>query len=156
MTSIGRFNQRMRTLGDRAVHNTGTLMKQSAFAAARSLVRNTPVDEGVARSNWRVGIGRRPRGVIRAFAPGQNLGRGEKANESAALESMRSRLASANSERLVRQTLYLVNNTPYIASLNDGRTPSRQARLGFIERGVDIGRKRARRGITLRRKVNFR
>ena len=154
MTSIGRFNQRMRTLADRAEHNTGTLMKQAGFAALRSVLRNTPVDEGVARSNWRVGIGRRPRGVIRAYAPGSNLGRQEKANEGAALQTARSRLAAADPVKLSRQTLFIRNNTPYLPALNNGS--SRQSPAGFVERGVDIGRRRARRGITLKRKVNFR
>jgi hypothetical protein len=152
--TLGRFVQRMNTLADRLENNTATLKKQVGQAVVRRAVRLTPVDEGDARSNWQAKFGSPPQGVRPAFVPGSKLGRGEKANEAFTNAAYSARMISTPQPIAFAQTLYIVNNVRYISELNDGS--SRQQAAGFVERAVDAGRRRARKGITLRRKVNFR
>lgn len=152
--SLSRLNRRFRTLADRLENNTATLSKQVGLAIIKSVVRNTPVDEAVARSNWRLRYGRRPsRTVAPAFAPGMKLGRQERTNEAFVVAAARGRLRATPVNRAARQTLFIINPVKYLPLLNAGS--SKQQAAGFVERGANVGRRRAKKGITLKRKVNF-
>lgn len=79
----------------------------------------TPVDTGWASSNWQLGVGRRPSGVL---GSPDSVPRGE-----------------ADVGPVLRYTIkdgpvWVANNVPYISRLNDGY--SQQAPAGFIQRAV--------------------
>lgn len=138
MATLAQFSRNIRKRGSQ-IENSGTRMtKAAAKRALRSLVTNTPVDKGVARSNWRVGVGGQPTAVIGAYAPGKKLGINERANAAAAISAG---IARINSVRGVsgrggglQTAIYIANNTPYIEKLNAGY--SKQAAAGFVERAL--------------------
>lgn len=136
MVTLVQFSKNMRRRG-RQVENSATrVVKASAARTLRSLVNNTPVDKGVARSNWRIGLGIPTRAIIDAYAPGRNLGIGETANASAAIGAGLARINSVRGRAGVGLTtaIFITNATPYIQRLNAGY--SKQAAAGFIERAV--------------------
>jgi len=132
MATLAQFSRNIRRTGS-DIENGGTrLVKATSVRALKSLVRNTPADKGVARSNWRVGIGAPTRSVIGAYAPGSKLGINESANASAAIAAGRARINSVRgTSGGLTTAIYITNAAPYIGRLNSGY--SGQAPAGFIE-----------------------
>lgn len=97
------------------------------------VVFSTPVDEGTARSNWIVRVGRPWRFVYRAFSPGKRLGRVERGNYSASVRQAEAALG----RRKKNLPIYINNNLPYITRLNRGY--SRQSPAGFVQSSIAIG-----------------
>lgn len=93
--------------------------REAARKAHETAVLSTRVDQGTARSNWFVTIGSPSFGVIPAYSPGNNLGRGERGNARAAINQGKSviRTWTINLEA----SIFITNNVPYIETLNDGR-----------------------------------
>ena len=100
--------------------------KQFASEIAVELIRDTPVDESTALSNWQIGIGSAPTTTLPAFYAGK---RGSTALPSitSAIKSVFAKLKS----RTLDQPIHITNNTPYILDLNAGS--SKQAPQNFIE-----------------------
>jgi hypothetical protein len=135
MATMAQFSRNIRRTGSQIENGGARLVKAIAVRSLKSLVRNTPVDKGVARSNWRVGIGSPTRAVISAYSPGKNLGIGETANASAAINAGRARINSLRSStRGLEKSIYISNATPYIGELNDGS--SGQVGKFFIQRAL--------------------
>jgi len=111
------------------------IARQAAMAIDRELVYGTPVDKGVARSNWIGSNGTPFADVIPAYAPGKKLGIGERANAEAAIAQAKTAINTFQAGK--GQKLYLTNNVPYIGRLNNGH--SKQAPAGFIQKGVQAG-----------------
>lgn len=133
MVSLVQFSKNIRRRGRQVENASSRVVKQVSKRALRSLVKNTPVDKGVARSNWRVGIGGVPTAVINAYAPGRKLGIGETANARAAIKAGTIRIDSVKSTSAGLKTgIFIANNTPYIKKLNDGNHSSQTAG-GFIQ-----------------------
>jgi hypothetical protein len=101
------------------------------------VVLGTPVDKGVARSNWRVGIGAPTRSVIPAYAPGRKLGISETANARAAIAAGNARINAVRgvSGRGLTTSIYISNHTDYIGGLESGRISTQNK--GFIARARD-------------------
>tara|TARA_R110000851_G_scaffold16046_2_gene52525 strand:+ start:13616 stop:14068 length:453 start_codon:yes stop_codon:yes gene_type:complete len=132
MATLAQFSRNIRKRGSQIENSATRVVKAVSVRALKSLVQNTPVDKGVARSNWRVGIGAPTRSVIGAYAPGSKLGRGESANASAAIAAGRARIASVRGTSTGLSTaIYISNAVPYIGRLNNGF--SGQAPAGFVE-----------------------
>lgn len=100
---------------DRALKRT---MHQTALEVDRVAVRETPVDTGLARSNWIATIGAPATGTIPAYAPGKDRGKGERANAGP---------ARAQAAQVIKgwQTnnpnpITLANNVAYITLLDKG------------------------------------
>lgn len=127
------FSRRMQVVGDRIVRNTNQSVRRVALAVDQALVMGTPVDKGIARSNWRVGLGQAPEGTLPAYAPGEKLGIGESANASAAMAHAQEMI----SRRQPGQDIYIVNNVHYIGKLNEGS--SAQAPANFVEQAIQVG-----------------
>lgn len=132
MATLAQFSVNIRRRG-RQVENAGSrVVKTISKRALRSLVRATPVDKGVARSNWRVGLGAAPTAVIKAYSPGRNLGIGETSNARAAIAAGDARIDSIKSgSGGLKVAVIISNNVPYIGKLNSGS--SKQAAAGFVE-----------------------
>lgn len=114
-------------------------------AFVKEVVLGTPVDTGVHRSNWRVGVGRRPGGVIKAFAPGKGLGIGERANAAATISAAESQISKIRPGRgrAVDFNVTVANNAPVIGAINSGRI-SQQQDPGFIDRALQTSQVRLR------------
>lgn len=113
-----RFANYMRRVARGVVERSDLLTRRVATTALEDLVRGTPVDKGVARSNWRVSLNAPTTGVIPAYAPGRNLGIGENANASAAIAAGTSVIARVREG----QTIYISNSIPYLERLRNGHS----------------------------------
>ena len=132
MATLAQFSRNIRRRGTQIENSATRIVKAVSVRALKSLVRNTPVDKGVARSNWRVGIGAPTRAVIGAYAPGKKLGISESANASAAIAAGTARINSVRgTSQGLATAIYISNAVPYIGKLNSGS--STQAPAGFVE-----------------------
>ncbi len=132
MATLVQFSRNIRKRGSQIENSATRMVKAASARALKSLVKNTPVDKGVARSNWRVGIGASTRSVIRAYAPGRHLGIGESLNATAAIKAGMLRINSIKgTSQGLKTAIYITNSTPYIERLNNGY--SGQAPAGFIQ-----------------------
>lgn len=127
---FGEFSRRMEFRADELGDNVDKLIRKIGIVADQAIVFATPVDKGVARSNWVVSLDRAFEGTIPAYAPGEGLGVGEAANAQAAIQQALAVIAS----RRPGQSIVIANNLPYIEPLNQGS--SRQAPAGFVGIGV--------------------
>ena len=141
LTFSSRINRRRRQFVNASTRHT----KQAAKASLRVLINETPVDKGVARSNWRVGIGAKATAVIPAYFPypsksrANGQGKAERANANAALAAGRARINSVRGVPGVGLTtsINISNNVPYINKINN-----KSASTGFIEKGFAVARAR--------------
>ncbi len=116
---ISRIQRRGTQVGDAAVR----VVKAIGDAAGTELVRVTPVDTGLARSNWLASINNRRRAVV---PPDSASAR------QASIQAITSRLKTGD-------TLFIANNVDYIAILNTGS--SQQAPRGFFQTAVQGARR---------------
>lgn len=131
------------------------VMKAVALSVDSELVDATPVDTGRARSNWILTTGSPSSeykdpfntnihsanwksGKFRKTERGLRLA-GRTTNADAAKIQARAALSNFNSVHK-EDTIYIVNNTPYIEKLNNGS--SKQAPTNFVERAISTGVRR--------------
>ena len=94
------------------------------------VVLGTPVDKGVARSNWRVSVDSPVTTPIQAYSPGSKLGIGERANANAAINAGRVALRAITPGTLPSQ-IFIGNAVGYINDLRRGS--SRQQSVDWVE-----------------------
>lgn len=110
--------------------NTNRTVRQVGIAAHQTVAIGTPVDTGQARSNWIVTLITPSSATRPPFAPGRNLGRGERENLTAVLQEGQQIIGARRNE----QDIWISNNLPYIGRLNEGF--SAQAPAMFVEQAV--------------------
>lgn len=121
MATLAQFSRNIRKRGSQVENSATRAVKQTSKAALKSLVYGTKVDKGVARSNWRVGIGAPTRAVIPAYAPypkgskANGAGMLETANANAAIAAGNARINAVAGARGLGLTtaIYISNNIPY-------------------------------------------
>ena len=107
---------------------------KTALFLLDTLIFRTPVDTSQALSNWQVSLEAPIGSFIAPYVPGY-LGYTMTASAAEAI-----RIGTANlANKKPGQTIYIVNNTPYIRGLNSGS--SKQAPAGFVEASVMVARK---------------
>lgn len=125
--TFSQFARHIRGVGKTVEKNGGLLVRRAALAIDRKLVRKTPVDTGLARSNWLVGINRERTeigpilGVVGAIATGKMALTAVKTGD----------------------TVTISNNVPYIGMLNAGwskQAPAEFVELIVIEAAAKLGR----------------
>lgn len=125
----------MRKRAAEVVTGTTRIVRRAATAIDRRAVRDTPVDKGVARSNW-VGTLNVPfSGVIPAYSPGSKLGLQERANAQAAIAQ--AQVAIRGYEVGRSRSIHLTNNVPWLGRLNSGS--SQQAPALFVQKAIQTG-----------------
>ena len=110
---------------------TERLKREVATGILQTVVVNTPVDTSLHLSNWLVGLGFAPSGVIEAHAKGTA---GSTAGVSAAIT-----IASGVGELLASRKgrpIFISNAAPVIVDLNDGVISNSP---GFVEKGIARG-----------------
>lgn len=130
MTGGGDFARCLRALGAEIEQRGHRRVQAAARATLRALIETTPVASGLTRANWQVGRG----------APARGLGAEPDITGAATLAAGEAEIAAARPG----ETIYISNNRPGVARLNDGS--SRQAPAGFVERALESGRLAARGG----------
>ncbi len=96
--------------------------KDAAASVLRTAVRATRVDTGKARSNWIATLDQPNSGTIPAHAPGNKLGRGERANATVAVNAGLAVIRQFSN--VEAGSIFVTNNVDYIETLNDGRSGS--------------------------------
>lgn len=138
MKTLRTFVDRMRKQGSRLLQFGTEHRRRIGLAVLTELAMTTPVDEGTARSNWNVALDDSADGPTPAHAPGKGGSTGA-ANTRAAIAA-----GTAVIDRTkFWQDIYITNNLPYIAKLNEGS--SSQAPAGFVQTAVHNGIKVAQR-----------
>lgn len=126
------------SLASKIVVNSDRRKRVTALAIDQNAVQETPVDEGRARSNWQVSVATPITTSIEAYSKGSKGSTGAS-NASAAIAQAQTALAGS----VEGQSVFIVNNLPYIIPLNQGH--SALVNPGWIERainrGVEAGRK---------------
>lgn len=132
MATMAQFSQNIRKRGSQIENAGAVLVRRVAKSTLKLLVYKTPVDKGVARSNWRVSIGSRTYAKIPAHSPGRHLGLSERANANGAISAGFAEIEKLRPGRgnPLGSALYITNNSPYIERLNEGYSP--QAAAGYI------------------------
>lgn len=135
-----------------------------ASVIGEDVVRETPVDEGVARSNWIMSLDQIATYTIPAYDPHPKthhsvyarraleraagivhvLGTGDKEESGNLIGALSQHFATLQQYDPVRnKTVYLANHLPYIGKLNAGSSPQTEA--GFVQRAVEKGLDAAKR-----------
>ena len=113
------------------------IVKRAATVIQHEVVVHTPVDTGEARSNW-VGTLDVPfDGTIPPYAPGKNLGLGERSNAAGAFAQASVAIKRFDVKRNL--AIMLTNNVSHIALLNQGHSTGQQPEPGYINRAVMAG-----------------
>ena len=115
-----------------------TVTKEQALDAQYLLAKDTPVDVGTARSNWRISVGRQLSGRIKAYSPYPSRHRapyagGGSKSEGANLAGVVSQ-GKLRLKNYTKGSIYISNAIPYIGPLDRGH--SRQTSSGFVARAV--------------------
>lgn len=121
-----------RKFGVECVKKHRQLCRRLALGIENRIVLATPVDTGRARSNWIASLDKPATGVIDAYAPDADEKPGQIGPNAAGA------IAAADAVLLQTQdfpVIYLSNNLPYIARLNDGS--SVQAPAAFVQAAID-------------------
>lgn len=129
--SLDNFAKRMDRIAVQVEGNVEQAVKDCAGAVARSVISNTPVDTGRARSNWTAQMDAAFAGLFPARVPGEKGSTGE-ANAVAAVEAAEQVIETFDIEK--NGSIHITNNLPYIGSLNDGH--SKQAPGDFVRLAV--------------------
>ena len=128
MPTMLQFSRNIRKRGNQIQNSSAKLTKKTAKVALRSLVDGTPVDKGVARSNWRVSLDNSTSSVIPAYSPGKSLGIGERSNAQATIASGIAKidLLTVGAKRGTGQAgtaVFITNSIPYLDKLRSGYSP---------------------------------
>jgi len=128
------FAKRIDRIAVRVEGNVERAVKDCAGAVLRSVVENTPVDTGMARSNWTPELDRAFEGLFPARVPGE---KGSTAEENAAATIEAGEPVIEAFDIAANREIHITNNAPHIQPLNDGH--SKQAPAGFVQMAVIEG-----------------
>lgn len=103
---IGKFKKKTERAAEMVFRGT-------AIDLSRRVIMRTPVDEGTARGNWQMGVNKIPVGVLDTTDKS-----GAKTIETVNAEIGKFKLGDS---------LFLINNLPYIGALEDGHSDQRPA-----------------------------
>ena len=132
-------------LGRNIANATTELAKEAALSADRRAILATPVDTGLARSNWIATLQRPSNRIIPPYAPGNKKGIGERSNARGAQNQAQGVIKSFTASRRPA-SIFITNNVFYIGFLDRGgptispHLMASQARMA----GVNTVRKRVR------------
>lgn len=146
MGSLSDLSRRLRTLADTLPIRINKMKQQAARAVNKSLLELTPVDTGLAVSNWQVQLDSPASEIRAAFVPTpEGAMKGKKGDQSwthrADTEVTRqanigpaTELGNATiAEAIPGQPIHITNVLPYIQALDEGH--STQAEL-FVEKAL--------------------
>lgn len=134
MAGLDDFAKRIDQIAVRVEGNVERAVKDCAQAVLKSAVENTPVDTGLARSNWTPELDRAFEGLFPAHVPGK-AGSTAEENAVATIEAGAPTIEAFDIEK--NGSIHITNNTPHIRPLNEGH--SKQAPAGFVQIAVMEG-----------------
>ncbi len=143
MTStLANLDKWLEKIAVKVEENAANLRKEVLIAIINRVAELTPVDTGKARSNWMVGVGTPPGGTRMPFSPipsrwRKPYPRGGSRSERRNLLGVTSAAQGALKGYKDGESVYIVNNLPYIERLDSGYSP--QSPAGFIRAGFKAG-----------------
>jgi len=156
---FGELGRRLRVRAYQVGRWADATPRKATKVLASSLIRATPVDRGVARSNWQVrSSDKDPVSVRPAFAPGRHLGISETRNAAAAIADAYAVIDRALTIGYLRHlaeaagdmsfadggvSFYVSNPVYYIEALDRGH--SKQQAAGFVKRCIALAAAEVRR-----------
>ena len=135
MASLRQLERDLDRLGGRLLVAVVETIRDVTIEVGKELVTATPVLTGFARANWRPALS------VPAIVPVTAL----DPTGSATI----AKITAVAKHAGIGDTLFIVNNAPYIAALNRGSSP--QAPRGFVKASVKTGTETALRKIRIRR-----
>lgn len=129
MNDFALFAQRTSTRAKQVSENADKAVKTMALAIHSGEILATPIDEGVAKSNWIATLNDPVDFTIPAYVPGKK--------GSTVLENIDAAIAQGSaviSQYQAGDTIHIANALPYIQRLNDGY--SVQAGEQFVEQTI--------------------
>lgn len=134
MAGLDDFANRMSRISVQVEGNVEQAVKDCAVAITRTVINATPVDTGLARSNWTAEMDQAFQKLFPAHVPG----------EKGSTASANAEIAIGNAEAVIEQfdigknsSIHISNSLPYIRALNDGH--SAQAPSDFVKLAVMDG-----------------
>ncbi|MHA6642130.1 HK97 gp10 family phage protein [Mesorhizobium sp. A623] len=134
MAGLDGFSKRMSRISIEVEGGVEHAVKDCAGAVARSVISNTPVDTGRARSNWTAQMDATFAGLFPAHVPGVK-GSTATANAEVAIEKAEAVIEQFDISK--NSSIHISNSLPYIRALNDGH--SKQAPADFVKLAVMDG-----------------
>lgn len=131
MAGLDDLARRLDRIAVRVEGNVERAVKDCAQVVLRSVVEATPVDTGLARSNWTPEMDRAFEGLFPARVPGAK-GSTAEANAVATIEAGAPTIESFDIR--ANREVHITNNAPHIGALNDGH--SKQAPADFVRLAV--------------------
>lgn len=138
MADARTFAARLDAIGRDIPRLTHRSVKARAKQVHAAVTKDTPIDTGKARINWRASLN----------VPGTRIVNAPSNPASAVGEAI-ARAARVIDRSKPGQAIHIFNNVPYIGRLNNGS--STQAPAGFIERAMAIAASRFRTRLLSRR-----
>lgn len=123
--TLGSFATRLRNGAAKIPQNVKSIRDEVVLSVHNTLVEVTPVDDGDAKTNWRVYPAPTDGEVIPTPA---SIAEGEAAARAQAIGSV-----TATAPGL---PVYIINRVPYIMKLNNGS--SRQAPANFVRISIEL------------------
>ncbi len=139
MASVFPFSalpRRMTKLSGTIPKGISKLIQDVATGIGATVVDTTPVDTGLARSNWRATLSAPASGTIPPYSPGNHLGISESANAGAAKAQQKQNIKRFNAAK--HTSIFITNNVSYIGALDAGSSP--QSPGSMVALGLQTGR----------------
>lgn len=137
--SLGQFARWITRSSANLPRAVDVVIKEVARSVGNTLIDETPVDTGEARSNWLPSLGVPIKGTISPYQeyPKYSRALGQGKGESANASGAKARLAGAIAARQPGQSIIIQNNVDHIGPLNAGS--SSQSPALFVQKGVRAG-----------------
>ena len=130
---MGSFSSLSKTLRQQAKNiegNANLLVRRVSYAILEELAIRTPIDTGMAKSNWIVTINKQTIAVIEPHYFGIH-----GSTNTQTIKTVQERGKYAIQQYKNGDTIYIQNNTPYIDDLESGKG-SKQAPNGFVRQSI--------------------
>ena len=151
------FPKRMRIYGSQLGEAVNSLGASAGIAIGVSLVQDTPIDKGTAKSNWQASRTNPRTGTREAYATGK-FGTTESANIAAAINHIVEQFKA----RRNNQQIFLTNNLYYISRLENeyddikrkNPPPPAKYKSGFVQVALQKGKETIRDTRLIRRALS--
>lgn len=143
-SNLFEFSKKMEKKGARFAKRADEHFRAMVRAISEEVITSTPVDTGLARSNWSLSSSSPTASQRSPYSPGKNLGILERSNAQGAIRQVIATLAARARwvGNLHSVSLWLRNPVSYMYKLNEkGSSP--QAPKGFIQRAIERGKRKA-------------